>query len=210
MKTDDLIDALVADRPAQEPPPGRALARSLAVGVPVALLLMLAILGVRPDIGEAMGGWRFPLKIATMTVLAATAGWLAWRAAYPTARTSLSALLVPAVLIVGGLAAETLLVPPADWARITLGHNALACLASIPLFSLAPLAAALLALRSAAPANPRLAGALAGLLAGGIGATFYGLHCFDDSPFFVVVWYTIAIGFVTLIGSILGNRFLRW
>ena len=35
------------------------------------------------------------------------------------------------------------------------------------------------------PTRPALAGAVAGLLAGGLAASFYAAHCTDDSPLFV-------------------------
>ena len=40
---------------------------------------------------------------------------------------------------------------------------------------------------------PSLAGAVAGLAAGGVAATLYAAHCTDDSPLFVATWYTLAI-----------------
>ena len=55
-----------------------------------------------------------------------------------------------------------------------------------------------------------LAGAAAGLLAAGIGATLYATHCQSDSPLFVAVWYVIATAIVTAAGAILGSRLLRW
>jgi hypothetical protein len=51
---------------------------------------------------------------------------------------------------------------------------------------------------------------VAGLLAGGIAATFYAAHCTDDSPFFVATWYPIAIAMLTACGLVLGRRFCRW
>jgi hypothetical protein len=68
----------------------------------------------------------------------------------------------------------------------------------------------LLALRQGAPTRPGVAGAAAGLLAGGIAATFYAAHCTDDSPLFVATWYTLAIGALALLGAAVGQRFLRW
>lgn len=68
----------------------------------------------------------------------------------------------------------------------------------------------LAALRDGAPSRPRLAAALAGLLAGGIGATFYATHCIDDSPLFVAVWYGAGIAIMAALGSVLGGRLLRW
>jgi hypothetical protein len=91
-----------------------------------------------------------------------------------------------------------------------IGHNATHCLSLIPMLSLAPAASLLLALRHGAPARPGLAGAIAGLVAGGFGASLYALTCPDDSTLFVATWYTIAIAVVTAVSSFIGARFLRW
>ena len=48
--------------------------------------------------------------------------------------------------------------------------------------------------------------AAAGLLAGGLAATFYAAHCFDDSPLFVVTWYSLAIAGLTVLGALGGRR----
>jgi hypothetical protein len=105
---------------------------------------------------------------------------------------------------------ELLLVPPAVWGTRLVGSNALICLTAIPLLSLAPLVAVLVALRSAAPSSPVLAGAAAGLLAAASGATLYAFHCFDDSPLFVATWYTLAAIVVVTVGAVAGHRLLRW
>jgi hypothetical protein len=68
----------------------------------------------------------------------------------------------------------------------------------------------LAALRAGAPRSATLAGAAAGLVAGGVGATLYATHCVDDSPLFVALWYTAGVALVTLAGAILGRWLLRW
>ncbi len=105
---------------------------------------------------------------------------------------------------------ELLLLPPEEWGVQMRGHNSTWCLRIIPVLSLAPLAAALFVLKRAAPVRPAWAGALAGLLAGALGAVLYATHCPDDSPLFVASWYGIAILGMTLLGSGLGARLLRW
>jgi hypothetical protein len=80
----------------------------------------------------------------------------------------------------------------------------------VPALSIAPLLALLYSIRQGAPESPGLAGAVAGLSAGGIAAAIYAWHCPDDSPLFVATWYTIAIVMVTVIGFLLGRRLLRW
>jgi len=116
---------------------------------------------------------------------------------------------VPILLAAADLA-ELVTVPAAEWGGRLVGSNALVCLRSIPFLAAAPLLAAMLALRHGAPENPTLAGASAGLVAGGIGAALYASHCIDDSPFFVSVWYTLAIAIVVAIGAWCGSRCLRW
>jgi hypothetical protein len=76
--------------------------------------------------------------------------------------------------------------------------------------AVAPLAAVLTALRVGAPYSPGTAGAVAGLLAGSLGATLYALHCTDDSPLFVALWYSPPIALATLAGAAAGSRLLRW
>ena len=80
----------------------------------------------------------------------------------------------------------------------------------IPLFAIPPLAGILYAVKQAAPRNAGLAGAIAGLAAGGIAACVYVLHCPDDSPLFLAAWYTLAVGFVSLVGYLAGRHWLRW
>ena len=84
------------------------------------------------------------------------------------------------------------------WSASLIGDNSITCLTSIPLIGIAPLAIFLLVLRHGAPTRPGLAGAVAGLLAGGIAATLYAAKCTDDSPLFVATWYTIAIAGLAL------------
>ena len=88
--------------------------------------------------------------------------------------------------------------------------NSRICLTAIPLLSLPLLGAALYALRQGAPTRPGFSGAVAGLLAGGMAAAIYAVHCTDDSPLFVATWYGIAIAGVSALGAILGRRVLRW
>ena len=75
----------------------------------------------------------------------------------------------------------------------------------IPLMGIGPLALFIAALRHGAPSRPALAGAVAGLAAGGIAATLYAAHCTDDLPLFVATWYTLAIAILTGLGALAGR-----
>jgi hypothetical protein len=81
---------------------------------------------------------------------------------------------------------------------------------SIPLLAFAPLSALLASMRYGAPSHPALAGAASGLFAGAIGAALYATHCPDDSPLFVATWYVLGMAIVTVAGSVIGARLLRW
>jgi len=91
-----------------------------------------------------------------------------------------------------------------------LGDEWLECLLSIPIIAIVPFAVTIFAVRRAAPTNLVRAGAVAGLVAGGISAMAYALHCTDDSLPFVAVWYGGTIVLCTLAGAVLGPRLLRW
>ena len=119
-------------------------------------------------------------------------------------------MLAAAPMLVVVAIVVDLLTGPREWLRRLIGQNALHCLLLIPMLSLAPAIALMFALRTGAPLNPKAAGARAGLLASGLGATLYALTCPDDSPLFIATWYTIAAGAVTALCAYIGRYVLRW
>jgi hypothetical protein len=212
VKTDDFIDALSHDAPVAEHSPRRAMAIAVAGGVLVAGALLMLTLHPRPDFSAAMRTMRFDFKFVVTLLLAGTAFLVLRDMARPEIQRSRlrAALLAAPVLLLLGVGLEMIAIPRELWMPRMVGHNMRFCTTFIPLFSLGPLALMLWALRRGAPARPVWTGAMAGLVAGGIGAAFYAAHCFDDSPLFVAVWYTLAIAFVAGLGALLGSRFLRW
>jgi len=212
MRTDDLVHAMVADLHAAQTSIGRQFALAIAIGFAISAVLFWVTLGPRPDIAAAALTIRFDLKIVETLLLAATAVALVLRLAQPGAGTGLQKIVLaaaPALLTVAVMA-ELLVVPTDQWQAKLVGSNSLVCLTAIPLLSLPLLAALLLALRHGAPTSRATAGAAAGLVAGGLAAALYATHCIDDSPLFVVTWYTIAIGAMTVLGAFLGRLLLRW
>jgi hypothetical protein len=210
MKTDQLVEALVADGTADRPI-GRSLGLALAAGIALSAVVFFLTLGIRPDIRPALETWRFDLKIVTALLGLALAFGVVRDCARPDMpRHPLRRLLPLLALVVAAVAVELALVPEASWGQRLVGSNALICLPMVPILSLAPLAAMLWMLRRAAPASPALAGAAAGLVAALSGATLYAFHCFDDSPLFVATWYTLATLAMAAVGAIVGRRLLRW
>ena len=210
MKTDNLINALVADRM----PRGKlrwTLVAALLAGGLVSLVLFIAALGVRADIEPALGTWRFEIKVGLVLVALGLAFSLCIALSRPAAPAHPGRRLLPlAALAVLAVAIELFVVPSAAWANRLVGSNALVCLIAIPTLAIAPLAALLAILRSGAPASPALAGGAAGLLAAAAAGALYAFHCFDDSPLFVATWYTAAAIPVVAIGALAGSRLLRW
>ena len=211
MKTDDLITALAQDAPIRWPL-GRAVAAAMAGGAVVAGVIFFAGIGVRPDVMQAVETVRYLFKFIVTLALAVTATGLILHLARPGVPLGAWrwALLAAPVLLIVSVALEMMAMPMSTWGTRWIGTNAPWCLSLIPLMALGPLALMLLALRQGAPRRPGLAGAVAGLVASGIAATFYAAHCPDDSPFFVATWYTLATGIVVLIGTLAGRRWLRW
>lgn len=212
MKTDDLIRAIAADATPPAAAPGPRLALGLLAGVIAAGGLFIILLGPRGNALASLDSLRFLLKFAVTLSLAGVAAGFALRLGRPGASAGLwrAALLVSPGLLLIGVAAEMLALPRENWMSALVGVNARTCLTYIPLMGLAPLGLILLALRSGAPTRPALAGAVAGLLAGGISAAFYAAHCPDDSPLFLATWYVIAIALLAALGALLGHRLLRW
>ncbi len=210
MRTDDLMDALARDAVPVLPPLGRQLVLAMAMMVPLSLGLMLLTIGMRDDAVMAMGEGWFGIKLVLM-VLVTTCGWLLLAAASRPGR--LAPLWLLAVVVTAFCAAglaDIGFIGAADWQERLVGDNAARCVVTIPLLALLPLAGVLHVLRDSAPASPALAGAAAGLLAGGIGAVLYGLHCTDDSPLFLAVWYVGGIVLVVAAGALAGRKWLVW
>jgi hypothetical protein len=213
METGDLIRALQADagrRPAV--PLDRIWLLAIVVATAAAAISFFDMLSPRKDLSAAIESVRFLAKFAYAGLLIATA-WLAVRVlSRPegSLRQVLPLLAAAPVLLLAAVVLELAVLPPAEWGERWIGRNARWCLQYIPLIGLAPLGLMLLALRQGAPSRPGAAGAVAGLVAGGLGAFFYAVHCPDDSPLFVATWYTIAVTVMALLGALGGRIFARW
>lgn len=211
MKTDDLIRLMAEDAPVRFPL-GRRVGLALGIGTVVAAVLLLATVGLRPNIAAALETLRVAFKVTLTLLLAVTAICLVLRVGRPDA--SLKpiglCLLIPLALLILAMGLELTAVPSAEWSSRLVGVHAAFCVFCIPVLSLAPLFGLLAALKHGAPSNPGLAGASAGLAASAIAAAIYAWHCPDDSPLFVATWYGLAVCLVTATGYGVGRRMLRW
>lgn len=212
MKTEALLTALTVDAKLKEPRPSWLLAAAVAGGFALAAILFMFLLGPRPDFSYAMQTPRFVFKFVVSLTLAASGTAMALLLMRPESDLwRWKGLLFAAPLLLAiAIGMELWRVPGAMWMPRMMGHNAFICMMSIPALSLVPLGAILMALRHGATISPARAGAVAGLVAAGLGAALYAAHCTDDSPLFVAAWYTLATLIVAAIGSSVGARVLRW
>ena len=213
MKTDELIAVLAAHTPPV--PPGalrRRLALALLVATAAATALVLIRLGMRPDMHFAMRKAAFWIKTGYTLALAACGFSLTLRMGRPGARPGPALAAAPAIFgALAVLAAGELLTSPAGLRLDELmGDSWRVCPFLILAISAPAYLAVVWALRGMAPTRLRLAGASAGLLAGGVGATVYGLHCMEMSAAFVVTWYSLGVAGCVAVGALTGPRLLRW
>ena len=213
MKTDDLV-SLLSTNP--EPVDRRSVVRTLCVafaaGSTIAIGIALVGLGVRSDVMTARALFFLAVKLLFAAAIVSLALVYLTRLARPGGERKISSLLVATpFLVIVVLAAISLgFAPNSHWDRMIVGDQWLECLLSIPIIAIVPFAVSIWAVRRAAPTDLVRTGALAGLIAGGVSAMGYALHCTDDSLPFIAVWYGGTIVLCTLAGAALGPRLLRW
>jgi hypothetical protein len=191
--------------------PQRLLA-GIAIGAAISVFLVLALLGPRPDMHDAMGTAMFWLKLAYPLSLALIAGLAAERLARPaaSARARIPWLVAPLLFVFVLGALEFFSAPPAARMPLLMGSSARLCPFFVLSASVPPLAGLVWAMRGLAPTRLREAGAAIGLAAGGAGAFAYAWHCTETGAPFLAVWFTLGIAAATFLGWLLGPRVLRW
>ena len=212
MDTDALIRALAREAtPVRRGSIGRALAAGLAVGAAAAMILAVGGLGVRADLAGAAGTMSFWAKGAWTGSIAGIGLFLTAQLARPDSQRLKGWWLaaVPLAALSGLCGAELMQAAPAVRAGLIFGGPwscpPLILMLAAPIFlGLAS------ALQRMAPTRLSAAGAVAGLAAGGLAATFYSLGCEEVSPTYILTRYSFAILLAAAGGALLGPRLLRW
>lgn len=213
MKTDELIALLARDAaPVKRGALPMRIGMLAIAGAVAALGILVAWLGIRPDLSEAVTGSTYWMKTLYTLGVGIAGFMLAERLSRPGAKGRIGwALAGFFALAIVGIAVSQLMAtsPEGIWAAV-MGSSWDKCPWRILVLSLPGLAAILWTMRSFAPTRPALAGAAAGLLAGGIAATVYGLHCQEIAAPFVALWYSLGMILSAILGSLIGSRLLRW
>ena len=213
MKTEDLVALLSANpEPVDRGWTVRTLGVALGTGSILALGITIVVMGVRPDLMTFRALIFVVIKLFFAIAIVSLALVYLTRLARPgaTRKTSSFLIAVPFLVIVVLAAISLGLAPSSHWDKMIAGDQWLECLVSVPVIAIVPFAISIWAVRRAAPTNLARTGAFAGLIAGGVSAMAYTLHCTDDSLPFVAVWYGGTIVLCTLAGAALGPRLLRW
>jgi len=213
MKTDQLIDMLSTNvEPVQQGRGRKTLVGALVVGGAAAFCLMLTTVGLRTGVTDGFLPGYLALKLLFTLSLIGVGAALLERLMRPgqDGRKLFAFLFLPFFIVVCAGVASLVFGQPMAWGRMMFGMHWATCLLCIPLFAVVPFAALIWALRKGAPTNLRQAGAIAGLVAGALGATAYAFHCPDDSVPFIAIWYGTLVALCGAIGAMLGPRLLRW
>jgi hypothetical protein len=190
----------------------RRLLLGLGIGLLVSIVLVLAILGPRPDMTPAMHRMMFWAKLIYPLSLAAIAAFAAERLARPaaSARPRMFWLPVPVIFVAVLALIAFLFAPPAMQRPMLMGHSARLCPFLVLASSLPPLAGLIWAMRGFAPTQLRETGFIIGLAAGGAGAFAYAWHCNEMGAPFLAIWYSLGIAATAFLGWLFGPRLLRW
>jgi hypothetical protein len=213
MRTEDLVTMLATGAGAVRPnQAARRYAGAVAWGALGAVLLMAALLGLRPDLAAALLLPMFWVKLAFVACLAAASLAAALRLSRPGARLAWVAGALSAPVVAIWLLAAIALARAGAGQRALLffGNTWDVCPFLIATLSVPGFVAAMWAMKGLAPTRLRLAGAAAGLLAGAVGALVYCLHCPEMGAPFIGFWYLLGMLVPSAAGALLGPRLLRW
>jgi hypothetical protein len=216
VNTDRLIDLLSANlEPVGRVQFGRMLLAAMLAGSAAALILMLMTVGPRADFASPIHLSWTALKLLFAVSVIGTATPLLLRSMRPglEKETYPGLIFLPFLAAIAVALAMLLFVTPQNWSEMLRGATSASpprCLSCIIFFAVVPFAALIWVLRQAAPTRLSLSGAIAGVVAGGLGAAAYAFACTSDTIPFIAVCYGVAIALCAFIGSQLGPRLLRW
>lgn len=211
--TDDLIDRLAGElRPTPPMMIWRRIGMALLVGAILSAIAMLAWLGLRPDLAEAVFGVMFWWKFLYTAIFAGLAFWAVTRLARPGGSMRKPMIALFALIVFAGAMgiAQLMIMPPEISRELVMGGTALVCPFYIAALSIPIYAATVLVMRRLAPTNLAGAGLAAGLLAGSAAAWVYAFHCAENGMPFLAIWYTTGILISAIGGAIAGRWALRW
>lgn len=210
IRTDDLIHLLSSQAGMNghaAKPFGSTVWVSLALSIAAALLVVICVSGLRPNLPTMLTAWAFQFKVAAMTMLAGGGVILVRAAGTPgEAIRPILALLPGLLFLLAGALFDRSGFPALGVRQL----SAPVCVGVIVAAALPGLIIILAGLRRGIPTRLASAGAISGVLSGSLAALAYTVACVNDGALFVAIWYVIAISITTLIGAFAGRYALAW
>jgi hypothetical protein len=216
VNTDRLIDLLSANlEPVGPVSFEKRLFLAMLIGGVAALILMLATVGPRANLDSTAHLSWTALKLLFAVSVSGTATLPFLRSLRPGLEkaTHPGIIFLPFLAAIATALAMLLFVTPQTWRTMIRGANSASsarCLICIIFFAVLPFAALVCAIRQSAPTRLSLSGAIAGVIAGGLGAAVYAFSCSSDTIPFIAVFYGTAIALCAFIGAQLAPWLLRW
>lgn len=213
MQTEELIQQLAAEAPPVRPI--RPLAARLAGWTVVAaasFAIVLLLMGVRRELGDAADRADFAIETALLILTALSAAVGALVVSVPGAERRAAVRWLP---VIAGVAYVTwsageLVFAGATGApagRIALGWHCIFKTASV---AAVPAVALLVLVRRAAPLRAAWAGLLALLATAAVGVLGANVICPNDRPVHMLLWHVAPLMLFAAIGAALGMWLLRW
>lgn len=213
MNTDKLIMMLSTGvEPVPQHLPERLLSKALLVGIAISFILLLVFYGIRPDLKQISTTLPFWMKLGVPLANVVLGLVFIFALAHPGKLPKLDywILIIPIAMLWTWAIWSWVNADPSQHAEMLWGETWRVCIKNIAVLAVPTAVATLLALRNLAPTRPALSGAIAGWLAGGVGASVYALHCPEMAAPFLAVWYVIGMLVPTAIMAWIGSRALRW
>jgi hypothetical protein len=211
--TDQLIELLAADLT----PVGRrrvfsTMILGFALSTAEAFGAMVLIFDPRPEVLSERSLDTLLIKILFASGVAAIAAVFLPQLARPQMRMrSLPKLVfIPFVAVAASATVALVSSHWSSWAGMIVGQDWKTCLFMIPVLAIMPFASLIWALRMGASTDPKHAGELAGLVAGGLGALACTFPCVDGALPSIALWYSFPIVMCATVGAKLGPILLRW
>jgi len=187
---------------------------TIAALVAVAELALLFAVGfVHRDVQRMLTGPTLRWRIASLGLISLMSGFLAIRSFDPTYLSKAAlrwlALLI-AICVAYGMTMRGTpagmggIIQRLDWT------SGVRCAAKIALLSIPPLIGFAVLGRRGAPTDLRRTTLLIGLAAAAWGAFVFVFACPFDDPLYIVVWYGVGCGVVTVAARLLLPPFVRW
>lgn len=186
------------------------LAEVATAGALGGVLMILAWLGLRPDLAHALQTPIFWIKVAYAAALALGAGLTACRLARGRPRGLLPLMLAASVaggFLTFGLFQALTMSPQALWRLYW--PTALTCIVAILAIATPMLLFASYGLASVDPERPRLVGFAGGLACGAVADLVFGLHCPFTTFAFIAPWHTAGALACGVTGLLLVELFGR-